>query len=214
MSTRAESAAPRRHHRLLWATLVAAAGYGVVRAGRWQRSWGATAAEAGGELPGDGLIAIPRYEATRGIGIDAPPEKVWPWLVQMGADKAGFYSLEKLERAFGVNLTNADVIDPAWQDLAVGDKVTLADGLWLRVAELVPDSALVLRGEDSGRPMPFDFTWQFVLQPEGQTGSRLLVRERYAWTRWWVGPAVHLTGWVSFHMTQAMLRGIRRRAEG
>ena len=111
---------------------------------------------------------------------------------------------------------SADRIVPEWQALEVGDEVRLHPEVPLVVAALEPGRALVLRG---GVPMgdtapPYDFTWAFALreQPDGTT--RLLIRERYAYTQWWSPLLVEPVEAVSFVMTQKMLRGIRDRAEG
>jgi len=89
----------------------------------WQRNWGATEEEAAMALPGDTLTPPPVDQCTRAITIAAPPEAVWPWLVQMGADRGGFYSYAWLENLFGLDIHNADGIVDEWQQLAVGDWV-------------------------------------------------------------------------------------------
>ena len=89
----------------------------------WQRNWGATEEEVAMSLPGDELTPPPVEQNTRAITIAAPPEQVWPWLVQMGADRGGFYSYAWLENLFGLKIHNADRIVDDWQQLAVGDWV-------------------------------------------------------------------------------------------
>ncbi|MDR1188316.1 MAG: hypothetical protein LBK95_12830 [Bifidobacteriaceae bacterium] len=200
---------------VLWHLLMAGAGAGALATWRWQRRWGATAAEQRAVLPGDDLVPQPGYQATRAIGIDAPPDVVWPWLVQLGQDKGGFYSYDWLENLAGLNIHSADSVHPEWQRLTVGDKVVLAEPACLRVAVLEDRKALVLHGEDSqAAPVDMDFSWAFVLEPEGPAGTRLVVRERYAWAKWAVGVTVKAVAWVSFVMSRAMLVGIKRRAEG
>jgi hypothetical protein len=153
--------------------------------------------------------------ATRGIGIAAPPREVWPWLLQLGYRRGGFYSYDALERMIGLDVHSAESIEQRWQDLAVGDPVFLADGVVLQVAELEKDQHLVLRGSDDlpgANAAPYEFTWAFVLHPVG-AGSRLLVHERYVP----LGPAgralAEVVQPVSFLMTQRMLRGVRERAQ-
>lgn len=182
---------------------------------RMTQTWGTLAGEADRPLPGDGLLPGASVVATRGIGIAAPPRDVWPWLLQLGYRRGGFYSYDALERMIGLDIHSAEAIEQRWQDLAVGDPVMVADGLVLQVAEIEEDRHLVLGGSDDlpgARAVPYEFTWAFVLRPMG-AGSRLLVRERYAP----LGPAgralAEAVQPVSFLMTQKMLRGIRERAQ-
>src|SRR5690606_21607776 len=87
-------------------------------------TWGATEEEAASTLPGDELIANPSRQSTMGININRPPEQVWPWIVQMGVDRAGFYSSLFIENTLlRLGVTNADRIYPEWQDLSVGDRI-------------------------------------------------------------------------------------------
>ncbi|MDR0593117.1 MAG: hypothetical protein LBG60_07660 [Bifidobacteriaceae bacterium] len=196
--------------------LMAGAGAGALAAWRWQRRWGATAAEQRRPLPGDDAVPVPGLQATRAIGIAAPPSAVWPWLAQIGADRAGFYSYDWLERRAGLDIRDADQVRPEWQDLKAGDVVALAEGVGLRVAELAPQQALVLVGGPGG-PLPgvpdMEFSWAFAMEPEGPTGTRLVVRERYGWARWRTGALIKAVNWASFVMSRAMLAGIRDRAE-
>jgi hypothetical protein len=170
----------------------------------------------GGEsLPGDDLITDPDFTATRAITIGAPADHLWPWIAQLGQGRGGFYSYDFLENLVGCDIHSADQIAPGWQGLEVGDQISLAPQVALGVALLERGRSLVLRG---GAPMgdtppPYDFTWAFVLQ-EGLPGTtRLLVRERYAYTQPWARLLVEPVETVSFVMSQKMLRGIRDRAE-
>ena len=104
---------------------------------------------------------------------------------------------------------------PEWQDVVVGDEVRFAPEVGLVVAALDQGRSLVLRG---GVPIgnttpPYDFTWAFVLRDEPDKTTRLLVRERYAYTRTWAWIIVELTEVLSFVMSQKMLREIKERAE-
>jgi hypothetical protein len=183
---------------------------------RMTQTWGTAAHEADKQLPGDELVPDADVVATRAVGIDAPAAAVWPWLVQLGYGRGGFYSYDRLERMAGLDIRSADRVEPAWQTLAMGDRVDLADGFGLRVAALEPRRHLVLQGaDDGGTPPPFDFSWAFVLRPwtARSGGTRLLVRERYRSH----GPTgrlvVELTQFASWVMTSAMLRGVRDRAQ-
>ncbi|HMO11258.1 MAG TPA: SRPBCC family protein, partial [Actinotalea sp.] len=114
----------------------------------------------------------------------------------------------------------AEQINPAWQDLAVGDEIHLADELALTAAVVDPPRALVLEGVAPGDPAdaddtpPVDMTWAFVLEPEFDAAEcRLVVRERYGHRTPWAGRLVAPITWVSALMTHRMLRGIKERAE-
>ena len=94
-------------------------------------------------LPGDDVVAEPVASETRGITIDAPPEHVWPWLVQMGFGKAGWYSYDRLDQRG----KSADGIVEAWQTLEVGDIVPTHPGGGFEVVEPRPGPGLVLRSD-------------------------------------------------------------------
>jgi hypothetical protein len=197
--------------RCLAATAVAA--YGLAGR-RWQLRWGASRHEVTASLPGDDLVADPDLVATRAITIRARPADVWPWVVQLGQNRGGFYSYDALENLVGCQIHSADRIVPAWQDVTVGDPVNLAPEVALTVAMVDPPQAFVLSG---GVPMgetapPYDFSWAFVLDGQDRT-TRLIVRERYAYARWWTPLLVEPVELVSFLMHQKMLRGLRDRAE-
>lgn len=189
----------------------------------WQQRWGATGDEVGMGLPGDGLVAEPASQVTRAITIDARPEAVWPWIVQLGADRGGFYSYEPLENLFGLHIHNADEIVPEWQDRSVGDLVyadAKGSGGWY-VMEVLPGEALVMKVGDvkAGRPvgrdeqLKWEFLWTFVVRPLPGGRSRLIVRERTGFGSRATEAMMSPIGLVSFVMTQKMLRGIKARAE-
>ena len=153
--------------------------------------------------------------ATRAITVPAAADQVWPWIAQLGQGRGGFYSYDALENLVGCDIHSADRVVAEWQDLKAGDQVKLAPEVGLGVSVVEPGRALVLRG---GVPMgevppPYDFTWAFVLrqQPDGTT--RLVVRERYGYTRRWAPLLVEPVAVVAFVMSQRMLRGIRDRAQ-
>jgi hypothetical protein len=177
--------------------------------------WGATDQELDEPLPGDDLIASADLTATRVITIRASADQVWPWLAQLGQGRGGFYSYDFLENLVGCDIHSADRIVSEWQNVGIGDEVRLAPDVGLVVASLERGRSLVLRG---GIPMgsaapPYDFTWAFALRPDLDGRTRLLVRERYAYTRPWAPFIVEPAQAVSFVMSQKMLRGIRDRAE-
>jgi hypothetical protein len=177
--------------------------------------WGATDQESDEPLPGDHLIAKADLTATRAITIRASVDQVWPWIAQLGQGRGGFYSYDFLENLVGCDIHSADRIVPEWQKIAVGDEVRLAPEVGLVVALLEQGQSLVLRG---GIPMgktapPYDFTWAFALRDQPDKTARLLVRERYAYTRPWARLIVEPAEAISFVMSKKMLRGIKGRAE-
>lgn len=181
---------------------------------RVQLRWGATCAECDASLPGDGYIRSPALEATRAVSIKAPAGKVWPWLVQLGQGRGGFYSYDALENLMGLDIHSADRVHPEWQGTDIGDRIHLAPAptAYLEVADIAPDELLVLRSPEDV-PAPFDFTWAFVLQEKPDGTTRLLVRERYACRRQWARLLVETVEVASFVMSTRMLQGIRSRAE-
>jgi hypothetical protein len=166
-------------------------------------------------LPGDELIPIADLAATRAIMIRAPAERVWPWIVEIGQGRGGFYSYDLIENLVGCNIHSADRIVPEWQEIRVGDEIRLAPEVGLTVAMLEPGRSLVLRGgiPVGKTPPPYDFTWAFVLRDRADGTTRLLVRERYGYKRPSARLLVELVEVVSFVMTQKMVRGIRSCAE-
>lgn len=188
------------------------------------RRWGATDEERDRFLVGDDLIQKAVYESTHAITIDAPPEAVWPWLVQMGQGRGGFYSYDWVEALGGLDIQSADRVVPELQSLGEGAIVRLAPNTALLAATVDPPHALVLRAirdiESKEPPEPtdpgyFNWSWAFVVEPNGIGQSRLLIRLRADTTQSppfsVVGPAV----WEPLHllMERKMLRGIRDRVE-
>jgi hypothetical protein len=175
---------------------------------------------------GDGLIPSGHRYGAMATTIAAPPERVWPWLVQMGCDRAGFYSFDRLDNG---GRASAERIHTEWQSLREGDRITSApDGShWFDVALLVPERALVLRASltvplahnfdpGSGLPRAYsDSTWGFFLKPSVGGHTRLVVTGKargephmlIAAANWLVWDPAH---WV---MQLKQFAGLRRRAE-
>jgi hypothetical protein len=193
--------------------VVAVAAVAVMR--RRQLRWGATDAESKQPLPGDELVPEPDLTATRAITIHAGVDGVWPWIVQLGQGRGGFYSYDSLENLVGCDIHSAQQINPGWQHLDVGDTVLLAPELALTVGVVKAPHTLVLRGGvmPGTTVAPYDFTWTFDLSAVSATTTRLIVRERYGYTRRWARFMVEPLTVVSFLMSRRMLRGIRDRAE-
>lgn len=148
--------------------------------------WGATPEEVAGPFPGAEIIPGGRRGGTMATTIDAPPAAVWPWLVQMGCDRAGWYSWDRLDNG---GRRSAERIHPEWQSIAVGDRLlSRPDGsTWFDVAAIEPGRFLALRASLDIRGRPFDprgtrpagaysdSTWCFLLREIGDERTRLLV---------------------------------------
>ena len=171
------------------AALVAAgagalAGY-VLAVRPWHLRWGATDEEVSESLPGDELVPRPNVMATHAITINAPVEEVWPWLLQIGQDKGGFYSYSWLENLVGCHLRNADRIMPEFQRLQVGDTVRLhPQAPPLPVLICKPPRTLVL-GNNMDRPG----AWGFHLKELDGSRTRLVIRGGGEW-------ALGVLGWL------------------
>jgi hypothetical protein len=192
----------------------------------WHIRWGATRSEATEPLPGDDLVTDPTFASTHAITIDAAPSDVWPWLVQIGQNRGGFYSYTALENLVGCRMRNAERIVPEWQRLEEGDSVLLhPEAPPLVVASVEPGRSFVLLGNEPivGSPArteepgsgPLTYSWSFVLRATDGGASRLVVRSRASlpecglsrlWGRAFLEPA-------HFVMERKMLLGIKRRAE-
>jgi hypothetical protein len=185
--------------------------------------WGASSEERREPLPGDDIVAA-RWQTTRGIDISAPAAEVWPWLVQMGYGRAGWYSYDWLERRVGAGEFaeggSAKRLIPELQELAVGDAVALSAAGGLTVAVLDPGSALVLHYRmnlftaapaHEPDPVVLDWTWTFVVTSIDEASSRLLARVRADYRPPWLRPLLPLLlEPVHFIMERKMLLTIER----
>ena len=178
---------------------------------RWFGRWGATATDRTRVMAGDGAVVHPSYSATLAVTIDARPEQIWPWLVQMGYQRGGLYSYDWLDRLFGyLDRPSANAILPQFQQLAVGDEIPTGRGQGFPVTAIEPYRALVLSGVGDG----FAWLWQFGLYPLDERRTRLVSRNR-------VSVPLTLGSWLfmrviepaAFLMTRRMLLGLKRRAE-
>jgi hypothetical protein len=202
----------------------------------WQRQWQAGADESAGSLPGDDLVPNPQFHQTMALTVDATPAQIWPWLLQMGYGRAGWYSYDAIDM-----LGNSSrEIRPDLQDLHVGQMVPFAPGgLAFRVEVVEPERALVLCGdseliaqqqhpaaEEEGPGLKmvgllsdanmsaFKMSWAFLLQPTGDGRTRLLERFRTTTTP---GPGQMIVSPIidvgHFLMTRKQMLGIKERAE-
>src|SRR5664279_2774112 len=173
----------------------------------WQLTWGATPGEVTRRLPGDELVRRPTFNATRAITIAAPPEEIWPWLVQIGLTRAGWYSYDILDN---LGRPSARHVIPELQDLAVGDIVPMSpDGKQgMRVHSLDPPRSMIW-----GTPGDTTWAWQLDANLDGSTRLVTRVRSRYRW----LSPSIAFSALLEFGdiwMMRKMLLNLRDRAEG
>ena len=194
----------------------------------WMNGWGASEAEVAQSLPGDEIVHEPSIISNRAVTIQAKPSDIWPWIVQIGQGRGGFYSYEWLENLFGCDIHNADSIMPEHQSLSVGDGIKLhLDTPPVPVIAIEKERHLVLGAKmdpRNGHVVPLDspsseqhiiVSWVFVLQPRKTGETRLIARFRAAAPRgilYWLGYRFLLEP-VTFIMERKMLLGIRDRAE-
>ena len=184
----------------------------------WHLSRGATKEEAQRSLPGDDLVPKPSFSFTQAITIRASAEQVWPWLVQIGYKRAGWYGWDALHRLIGsagsldAARRSANRIIPELQDLEVGDAIYMASPdaplPGLRVVTLEPNRVLLTLGGDS-------MSWVWVLDPIDAGTTRLIVRVRQYWEPGLANTLMYgiANDLGSLLMQPKTLRGIRDRAE-
>jgi hypothetical protein len=185
---------------------------------RYYRNWGTTKEECQIYLDGDGLIAGPVVRSTEAVSIDAPAGAVWPWLVQMGQDRGGLYTFEKMENFAGLRYVNADGIQSEWQDLAPGDTMRLVpkgwmglrDGIALEVVEVADQQSIVLR---ASADREWNVVWSFHVIPHWDDRCRLLIRIRTPLHHPGQTLVTELAGPATALVTRGMLFGIKRKAQ-
>jgi len=229
----------RKRFAIAGAVIGTAAGITISRTVRTWQTWGVDPSEASKGLPGDDLVPTPTAIETRGIVVDAPPEAIWPWLVQMGYERGGWYSYDQLDNRG----QSAGAILPAFQATAVGDVVPVSrsGGFEVKVVDplkafvLYTDTALVERQAEAAtdteaRPVPaglaasgaflrqsprdFAASWAFALQPLGGGRTRLIERFRVRFET--PSPAFRVIGPIMgfgvFVMMRRQMMGIAERA--
>ena len=206
---------PRWSWRVTWAALYAAWFFvtGVTLLRPWHQNWGATTEEVSRIMIGDDRAPSRRHFINHVVSVNAPPERVWPWLIQLGEDRAGFYSYDFLERLAGTGIHNVYEIRPEWQSRKVSDFVRSCPPDWLggrwkdltgwKVGAVEPNRLLYL---ELWGPM-----W---IELAGDGKSRLGVRSHIGDVPFWAAPIeVYLFEPIHFTMEQKMLRTIRDLAE-
>ncbi|HXZ06335.1 MAG TPA: hypothetical protein VEH81_15990 [Ktedonobacteraceae bacterium] len=188
----------------------------------WQHRWGATDEEVLRALPGDNLVPHPDIQWTRAITVKAKATALWPWLLQIGHGRGGYYSYPWLETLMGQRVKLADQIIPAWQHLQVGDIIPAEPGgKGYRVMRIEPHQTLVLGVQEQDKDIPWSFTflyqaftWAFVLEQVDSESTRLIMRMR---ARMKHNPLISLAylfiDFGAFFMKRRMLLGLKQRAE-
>jgi hypothetical protein len=178
---------------------------------RWFGRWGCTATDLTRVMAGDAAVVDPTYSATLGITINAAPEHIWPWLLQMGYQRGGLYSYDWLDRLFGyLDRPSATEILPQYQQLAVGDEIPIGRGRGFPVTAIDPYRALVL----SGASGDVAWVWQFGLYPQDDRRTRLVSRNVVRVPRTFRSSLVmRVIEPAAFLMTRRMLKGLKWRAE-
>lgn len=165
-------------------------------------------------LPGDELIPGTQYSLTLSAVVEAPKELVWRYLMQMGCDRAGWYSIDALDNG---GRKSTDHLVEGWEERKAGDRIsaTPKGDDFFEVYAVKPFEFFVIGGESEKLDSPFKMTWSFVLEPVGESAVRLLTRARMhsapAWKEWLMGrvgyPPVHLL------MERVQLETIKKLAE-
>lgn len=172
-----------------------------------QLRWGATDEEVARAMPGDGIVKHPCFNATRAVTIEAKPEDIWPWLVQIGFRRAGWYSYDWIDN---LGRPSADHIVSELQRLEVGDLVPMGpgeeSGFWVK--EIEPNQWM-LWGDKKG-----EVTWYWGLHPLAVTRTRLITRVRMRYN--WASPAMLFNMALDVGdivMMRKCMLGIKQRAE-
>jgi hypothetical protein len=174
-------------------------------------TWGATTEEFNAGLPGDEIVPTPKTNITRAITINAAPENIYPWLVQMGINKGGLYSYDWLENLFGLNVHSEDFIVKKWQNPEIGEQLLLGPMGGPKIMAMKKNEYLVFGGSSP----ELTSIWTFHLIKVKDNTTRLIIRSRNQYPNsianfiiWKV-----ITEPLHFIMEEKMMRGIRERAE-
>ena len=175
----------------------------------WQLKWGATPEEVCKVMPGDEVVAAPTFNATRAVTVDASPEAIWPWLVQIGFGRAGWYTYDLLDN---LGRHSAERIIPDLQRVEVGDLIPLGPG---------SDSGMRVKAFEPNRWMLWwdrkleltTWAWTLNAMPDGRTRLLTRVRTRSSWRHPVTAVWLTLIEVADFPMMRKCLLGIKGRAE-
>lgn len=173
----------------------------------WQLRWGAKDDEIRRSMPGDEIVGEPSFNATRAISINAPAENIYPWIVQMGVGRAGWYSYDLLDN---LGRPSAEVVLPEHQNIQIGDVIPMSpdgkQGMWVKDFR---NNEWMLWWDKIG-----DSSWVWEMYPEGETHSRLVTRVHVKYR--WFSLAILFNLLIEFFdivMMRKCMLGIKRRAE-
>lgn len=183
----------------------------------WHQTWGSTLGERAESIPGVALDARTRYRVDHGITVHAPADSVWPWVAQMGQDRAGFYSYDWLERAFGDHIANSDSLVPQWQRRAVGELVRATQPDYLN-GRFGRDLGWKITHWNPPHEMVLAQWGAFRVRAIDDSTSRVLVQARgpgdYSFRMLFISPlSFYFVEPAHFIMERGMLLGIKARAE-
>ena len=202
---------------------VLAAGWGALY--YLGRTWGSTKAERSRPLPGDELVPVPSTVTDHAIDIEATPEAIWPWLLQVGWHRGGWYTYRWVDAlVFPANAASANAILPEYQRLEVGDRIPDGppeSGCYFTVRQLDPNRHMVLTSSTHlppqllGRPgIVFEWSWTFHLEPVDARSTRFHFRSRLFVRPWWLRLLYELfIVPADFLMGRSMCHGLKQRAE-
>src|SRR6266516_295256 len=169
----------------------------------WQLRWGATDEEVARAMPGDDVVKRPTFNATRAITIRARPEEIWPWIIQIGFGRAGFYSYDLLDN---LGKPSAERIIPELQHIEVGTWIPMS-------GKVTEETAFRVRAFESNRWMLWEkaaSTWAWKLIPIDEEHTRLIIRLKchYRWTRPTIVTDLLLMEVGDFPMMRKLMLGI------
>ena len=173
----------------------------------WQLHWGASDEEVYRSMPGDDIVSKPSFDATRAVTINASPENIYPWIVQIGLNRAGWYSYDWLDN---LARKSAEKILPAFQKIEIGDLIPMSpdgkQGVWVKAFR---ENESMLWWDKVG-----DTTWVWGIYSDGEKCCRLVTRVRMKY-RWRSLSAIFnlIIEFFDFPMMRKCMLGIKKRAE-
>ena len=177
-----------------------------------QLYWGATAEEIARAMPDDGIVAHPVFDATRAITIRGTPEQIWPWLVQMGFGRAGFYGYDLIENpGSATGIRSARSILPQFQHPHTGDPLPISVAATLVYGTIQPHSVMAWHSQD----VPCDGVYIWQLVPIDAQHTRLISRIRWNYAPGlWLKTLGLFTEFADHVAVRKILEGVRDRVEG
>jgi hypothetical protein len=166
------------------------------------------------KAPGDKLLPDATHSMTFHKNIEAPVSIVWSYLMQLGCDRAGWYSIDALDHG---GIESIDHLVPGWESRKPGDRIsaTLSHDSFFEVYQVEHEMHFVIGGETKRFGGPYKMTWAFILTPIGEDATHLISRVRMTssppWADWVMGNLVYPP--IHTLMSAAQLRHIKQLAE-